>query len=519
MYPHDKINQTKLTTNKNYYKVNIIKLKFWYLYNRYNEETAFLFLYKKPKLRNQIHTYIKFFNIKSNIFIDNKSTTNFFLAKFNTKICLYCSKPFVSKNASFCSVNCSNNYKISNPKYIENLSNGVKKYHESLTKDERDTRNKTISKGNKLFYTNETTEDKKVRLENTNTYHSLAWNNQIKYCKNNHLEIRFTEEDYINDKQLIYKCKKCNFVISLKNRGTTPPKPNCDKCNPRVKIKAKTQHSIYTKMLENSNSILYDKRRTISPLEIDIYDVKNNIAIEYDGMLSHSYGPSAVEYYNFNKNENKNYHLIKTELCLDKNIKLYHILEHEYINKNKQKIWLSMIFNKQKQSKIIDSNSCYVKEVNQKEANMFLLNNNLEGEVVNNSHIGLYNKDLLILMLSIQKINEIYIINRLTTKLNLSIPKGPYKLLEYFEKEYKPKKITVTTNRRWSEGNIYKKLGFEFVGNTEPRCFYFDIREMVLYEDNVFFDMYETIQNEEDAFKNGYRRIYDCGLTKYKKEY
>ena len=55
---------------------------------------------------------------------------------------------------------------------------------------------------------------------------------------------------------------------------------------------------------------------------MDIYIPSKNIAIEYYGIYWHS------ELY-----VDKDYHLNKTELCNDKGVKLIHIFEDEWVNK------------------------------------------------------------------------------------------------------------------------------------------------------------------------------------------
>ena len=63
--------------------------------------------------------------------------------------------------------------------------------------------------------------------------------------------------------------------------------------------------------------------------------------------MFHSFGKSKHSMFNNYQNESKdkNKHLIKTQLCEDNNIQLFHIFENEWINPTKQEIWKNMLKN------------------------------------------------------------------------------------------------------------------------------------------------------------------------------
>lgn len=65
-------------------------------------------------------------------------------------------------------------------------------------------------------------------------------------------------------------------------------------------------------VLENVRNIIY-------PLELDIYIPELNIAFEFDG-----------DYWHNSKNKGESYHLMKTQKCKEKGIKLFHIFEFEW---------------------------------------------------------------------------------------------------------------------------------------------------------------------------------------------
>lgn len=74
--------------------------------------------------------------------------------------------------------------------------------------------------------------------------------------------------------------------------------------------------SIYNK------PILHNKKKAIYPYELDFYLPDINIGIEYNSIYYHS----------IERCTKKDYHLMKSLLCRDKNIRLIHIYEFEDFN-------------------------------------------------------------------------------------------------------------------------------------------------------------------------------------------
>lgn len=72
--------------------------------------------------------------------------------------------------------------------------------------------------------------------------------------------------------------------------------------------------------------IILHSRKIIQPLELDIYLLDLNLAIEINGNYRHSINSGCA----------KNYHLNKSLACRDKNIRLIHIYEFEDLDKQKQ---------------------------------------------------------------------------------------------------------------------------------------------------------------------------------------
>jgi hypothetical protein len=113
-----------------------------------------------------------------------------------------------------------------------------------------------------------------------------------------------------------------------------------------------------------------------------------------------------------------------------------------------------------------------------------------------------------------------YELLRFCNKLYTSVVGGADKLLKYFIKTYNPKEITSYADRRWSQGDLYEKLGFEFIHNSKTNYFYinkgkrehrFKYRKDILVKEG--FDKNKT--EREIMKERGFNRIYDCGNKKY----
>ena len=105
--------------------------------------------------------------------------------------------------------------------------------------------------------------------------------------------------------------------------------------------------------------------------------------------------------------------------------------------------------------------------------------------------------------------------------LKIDIIGGASKLFNYFVKNYLEDWQTIKTyaDLRYSNWDIYKKLWFELVWQSDPNYFYFKSWSLKLYSRQSFqkhklkdklenFDEY--MSETENMYNNWYRKIYDC---------
>ena len=282
---------------------------------------------------------------------------------------------------------------------------------------------------------------------------------------------------------------------------------------------SKTEEEIakYIHSLIPNEEIRTNDRVVLDGQELDIYIPSLNIAFEYDGIFWHS------ELF-----KDKTYHLEKTIACEHKNIRLIHIFEDEWLNKIN--IWKSLIKNLLKCEKNhIFARKCKIIEVDYKTAKEFLGKNHLQGNCPSSIRYGLEYEGELVSLMTFGKSRHFvgngkseYELLRFANKLNTVIVGGASKLFKHFINQNTPQEIISYADRRWSQGNLYKVLGFNKYNESKPNYYYiinnerknrFGFRKTVLIEK---YNCPDNISEREFCYQQKWYRIYDCGCLCYK---
>jgi hypothetical protein len=313
------------------------------------------------------------------------------------------------------------------------------------------------------------------------------------------LNININDLEYDGESFTIHNyCNKHNeFSINryvLRNRLNYKIKSICTICNP-VSENSSIKENEIREFIENNLKLSTEKIR-INKKEIDVYVPSYNIGIEFNGLYWHS------ELF-----LNSNYHLNKTINCEKQNIQLIHIFENEWVYK--RKIVESIIKSKFNiYERNINITNCEIKEIKTSTSKKFIINNHLDN-IVSNINIGLFHENELISVMTFNRENDIeqYELLNFCNKLNTNIVNGFNVMLEYFKKNYQPKVISTSINRRFDNGNILKENKFIHIENTKPNYYYFKAHEYKLYNHLELNDV--TIKS------NNYLKIYDCGRMNY----
>ncbi len=306
------------------------------------------------------------------------------------------------------------------------------------------------------------------------------------------------------------ECNKCKNNFRRTRQYTTPSKINknmCPTCYPVHSCSAAERE--VADFLKQYTSVESNRRDLITPQEIDIYLPNYAIGIEYNGLYWHS------EIFKDSK-----YHASKTEQCNAIKIHLVHIFEDEW--KNNKEIVKSRLLNLiGKTENILHGRKTKIQTISSAIANKFLKDNHIQGSGRANVHIGLFDAETLVAVMTflkgdISKRVSGWELNRFCTKLNTSVVGGASKLFKYFVIEYDPVKITSFADKRWSAGAFYTNLGFTHEHDSPPNYWYFLPGEVIRHHRYKLRKPPKSLITERELRSSeGYLRIYDCGSEKY----
>jgi len=328
-------------------------------------------------------------------------------------------------------------------------------------------------------------------------------------------DIRFI--DILDTSIYMFQCGDHEFEIHkntlndrIRNKNTI-----CTICNP-IDSGSDSERLLFEFIRSEYSGIVDRNIRGIISGEIDIYLPELNIGFEYNGIYWHS-----------DKYKDSGYHLRKSNQSLEKGIRIIHIWEDDWINK--REIVKSRIRNILGNSIRIWARSCEILQIDNKTCQDFLGNNHIQSGCVSKIRLGLYHKgDLVSVMtfgplrksLGSKNIVGKWELLRFCNKIGISVIGGASKLLSFFLKNNQCDSIISYADRSWSNGSLYRRLGFSFVGETGPNYYWviggirrnrFSFRKDILVKEGFDPKMSET----EIMKSRGYHRIFDVGSYKY----
>jgi hypothetical protein len=174
---------------------------------------------------------------------------------------------------------------------------------------------------------------------------------------------------------------------------------------------------------------------------------------------------------------------------------------------------------------LIHGRKCKIQEINSKIKNDFLDKYHIQGNDRCIIKLGaFYNNELVSVMTFSSgniakgsfKEDGVWELNRFCSNHEYRIPGIASKLLAYFKINFEWKEIFSYADRRWSNGNLYYKLGFQLDSITKPNYWY-----VKGYRRIHRFNLRKRIDEPKDLseFKlrdsEGYLRIWDCGHLKF----
>ena len=331
--------------------------------------------------------------------------------------------------------------------------------------------------------------------------------------------------DRYNYKLVDYIKSSIKVKIICPIHGVFEQRPNnhlqgqgCPKCPVQYHISKQEQE--LQNFLKQHIDIECNDRSIISPYELDIVIPSKNIAIEYNGLYWHSE----------QRGKDRNYHLNKYNMCKDKGYRLIQIFEDEWLTKQdivKSRLKHILGF----RDRTVFARKCTIREIVPNVARDFINKYHIQGYHGCNVKLGLFYNDELVSVMTFAKPSiskgrsnkeDVFELSRFCSSCAVTGAAG--KLLKYFTRNYIVKELYTYADLRWSDGNLYKQLGF-IEGKQTPPNFWWNIngirkhrfgyRKDVLNKRLDSFD--PDITGYQNMINNGYDRVWDCGNLKYHK--
>lgn len=525
------------------------KVKELYKDKNINPRTILLILNKNIEIKKLVE---KEFNKKPNLYLTIGKLICLILKDLDLSTCFVCGKELNynlttnGRDKKFCSNKCKLS-KEGNPFSRKDIREKIKE--NNIKKYGVDNPAKTLEIQNKIKQTNlekygvenvfqsniikeKSKNSLKERYNVDNIYDNIelrkkaidnkrknTYNKIIKKYKDLYIPM-FTANEYIGSNiEYNWKCLKCGSIFKARyDDGIINSR--CFKCYPRQYIKSSSYEKEICDFISTLNLKTELSNRTIiKPKELDIVILEKQVAIEFNGSYWHS-----TEIH-----KDTTYHLSKTEDCEKAGYKLIHIYEYQWQNKSnilKEKIKAILDIDQKR----IYARKCIIKDISSKEKNDFLNNYHIQGEDKSNIKLGLFYDNELVAVMTFGKprfnTKYEYELIRYATKAGYKVLGGAGKLLKFFERTYNPKSLITYADRSYSQGNMYKQIGFKELLPSGPNYVY--------VKDNIVLSRYqckkhklktllsnfnEELSETENILNNDYYKIYDSGNLVFVKIY
>jgi len=249
-----------------------------------------------------------------------------------------------------------------------------------------------------------------------------------------------------------------------------------------------------------------ERNRSLLGKEIDLYLPEQKIGIEYNGLFWHCENPR------FYTGKTKDYHINKTNLAEKRAIRLIHINEDEWRDRQTAvKTALQLMTGKTIK---IHARKLKIREISLMESNTFLNTHHIGGSASGTIRYGAYQDDILVGVAvygkpTRQTISYPWELKRYCVRV--AVPG----LLSRFMKKFGTAEagdVVTYLDRRWFSGTVYTKNGFVLDGNVAVDYSYVDLDSKKRYHKSRFRRK-DGISERERTKDMG--KIWDCGKLRY----
>jgi hypothetical protein len=315
------------------------------------------------------------------------------------------------------------------------------------------------------------------------------------------------------------QCNSCKTEFSLTRQCFTPSKfrdDRCPVCHPKItSYRSQGETQLYEYVKSICGDAVPNVRNIVGRSEIDIWIPSKQIAIEYNGLYWHS--ESVLESVGKSKYSDNE----KRKKLNDRGIRYISVFEDEWVLKPEiVKSRISNILSSTDQR--IFARKCVVKSIDSKTASEFCRINHIQGAGRSNVRYGLFYQDQLVSVMTFSKNNisrkiTAWEINRFCSCLGYTVVGGASRLFKQFIQDYKPDQVISYADNRWSTGNLYKQLGFQFDKQTAPNYWYVPAGSVKRIHRFALRKPQNQNHLTEKQLRDsqGYMRVWDCGSTKW----
>lgn len=361
-----------------------------------------------------------------------------------------------------------------------------------------------------------------------NAYKAKLEKNPDSMLKMREKHMKFSQEEYEKRiRELIEDVKKGNGTITglapkygLNGNSVIVTLKTWGGYEGLISLSVSTGQKEISKFVKSLGlSCIYDSRKVIPPKEIDIFIPKLSLGIEYCGIYWHTE----------DSGKDRNYHVGKFKECNNRGIRLITIFEDEWLERKKQVIsFLKSALGKNKTR--INGRDCIIKTVSRAVANNFYDENHIQGAPLRSIlDIGIFSKidNELLGCMSFGSHHRnghlnIAILTRLAFTEDVTVIGGASKMFKFsidLLRQQKYIKVVSWSDNRWSEGNVYRKLGFLLDESLPPDYSYVFRNKRLSKQSNQkkhLLSKGAVGDTEYEMAKSlGYSRIYDCGKKRW----
>ena len=286
-----------------------------------------------------------------------------------------------------------------------------------------------------------------------------------------------------------------------------------------IKKFGKTQESIRSWL--NSYDFNFNSDGTVlEGKELDLYDIGQKFAIEYCGIYWHNE--------NSPQPRARSYHHDKWRRCRDKGIQLLTIFDDEW--KSKTEVIKSVILSKLGVfERRLQARKCRAGEISKDQMKSFCDLYHIQGgNRLSKVCFGLFHEDELVGVVDLgrhhrKKESGSVVLTRLCFKAGVQIVGGSGKLFKACTtwcSENGIENIVSWSDNRYSDGTIYKRLGFKLVDDLPPDYYYVNMsnpkgRLSKQSQSKRNSDCPKEKTELQWANDRGLSRIWDCGKARW----